>query len=191
LRPAYRLIAVILFAAVLWAVLTLSGLREHFNLAYLQQQINDNRVTGLLVFVLLFVLANLIQIPGWIFLVAAILAMGRAWGGGGAHIPPPSSFPLVSCVVTFVCIRFVGGDALRQFKNRFAARMLIDLDARPVRNVFLLRAFFQTLPALNYALALSGIRFRPYLAGTLLGLPLPILVFCLFFDYLVSALNML
>jgi uncharacterized membrane protein YdjX (TVP38/TMEM64 family) len=43
---------------------------------------------------------------------------------------------------------------------------------------------FQTLPALNYALALSGVRFRTYAAGTLLGLPLPIMAYCLFFDYL-------
>lgn len=43
------MIAVVLFVAVLWAVLTLSGLRDHFSLPYLQQQINDNRVTGLLV----------------------------------------------------------------------------------------------------------------------------------------------
>lgn len=186
MRPVYRLIAVVLFAAVLWAVLTLSGLREHFSLAYLQQQINDNRVTGLLVFVVLFVLANLIQIPGWIFLVAAILTMGQMWGGVATYVAA-----CVSCVVTFLCIRFVGGDALRQLKNRFAVRMLNGLDAHPARNVFLLRVFFQTLPALNYALALSGVRFRPYLAGTLLGLPLPIFLFCLFFDYLAHALKLL
>jgi len=41
---------------------------------------------------------------------------------------------------------------------------------------------FQTLPALNVALALSGVRFRAYLAGTLLGLPLPIALYCLFFE---------
>ncbi len=164
----------------------MSGLREHFSLTYLQQQINDNRVTGLLVFVLLFVLANLIQIPGWIFLAAAVLTMWRVWGGTATYVAA-----CASCVVTFVCIRFVGGDALRQLESRFAARMLNELDRHPVRNVFLLRVFFQTLPALNYALALSGVRFRPYIIGTLLGLPLPIILFCLFFDYLARALNIL
>ncbi|MNW10228.1 hypothetical protein D3C71_2074000 [compost metagenome] len=47
-----------------------------------------------------------------------------------------------------------------------------------------LRVLFQTVPALNYALSLSGVRFRHYLIGTLLGLPLPIALYCLFFDYL-------
>jgi len=47
--------------------------------------------------------------------------------------------------------------------------------------VLLLRLMFQTLPALNVALALSGVRLRSYLAGTLLGLPLPIALYCVFF----------
>jgi uncharacterized membrane protein YdjX (TVP38/TMEM64 family) len=38
---------------------------------------------------------------------------------------------------------------------------------------------------------MSGVRFRPYLTGTLLGLPLPILLYCLFFDYLAKALKLL
>ena len=50
---------------------------------------------------------------------------------------------------------------------------------------------FQTAPALNYALAMSGVKFRNYLIGTLLGLPLPILVYCLFFDLLGKALNII
>ena len=50
---------------------------------------------------------------------------------------------------------------------------------------------FQTVPALNYTLALSGVPFRAYLIGTLLGLPLPIALYCLFFDYLARTLKVL
>lgn len=181
-----RLIAVVLFLSLLWAVFEFSGLRAHFSLTFVQQQIEQNRVTGLAVFVLLFMLANLIQIPGWIFLVAAVLTMGRVWGGMATYVAAS-----VSCVVTFLCIRLLGGDALRQLKNRFAMRMLAELDAHPVRNVFLLRVLFQTMPALNYALAMSGIRLRQYLIGTLVGLPLPIALYCLFFDYLARVLKIL
>jgi uncharacterized membrane protein YdjX (TVP38/TMEM64 family) len=48
---------------------------------------------------------------------------------------------------------------------------------------------FQTVPALNYTLAMSGIRFRDYLIGTLLGLPIPIALYCVFFDYLAKVLK--
>lgn len=49
---------------------------------------------------------------------------------------------------------------------------------------------FQTLPALNYAPAMSGVRFRTYLLGTLLGLPLPIVLYYLFFDTLAQLLHL-
>jgi uncharacterized membrane protein YdjX (TVP38/TMEM64 family) len=34
------------------------------------------------------------------------------------------------------------------------------------------------------------VKFRDYLTGTLLGLPLPIALYCLFFDCLARALNL-
>jgi hypothetical protein len=37
---------------------------------------------------------------------------------------------------------------------------------------------------------MSGIRFRHYIFGTLLGLPVPIALYCLFFDYVWHALHM-
>jgi uncharacterized membrane protein YdjX (TVP38/TMEM64 family) len=179
-----RLFAVVLFLGVLIAVFELSGLREHFNLAFLQQQIAAHHITGLLIFILLFVLGNLIQIPGWLFLAAAVLTLGEVGGGVATYVAA-----CISCAITFLVIRLVGGDALRQLKSRIAKRILSQLDTRPIRSVVLLRVLFQTMPALNYALALSGIRFRQYLIGTLLGLPLPIALYCVFFDYLAMMLK--
>ncbi len=179
-----RLLAVALFLGLLLAVFEWSGLHGHFTLEYLQQRIAENRVSGLLIFVLLFSLGNLIQIPGWVFLAAAVLTLGRSWGGLATYIAAS-----ISCALTFFSIRFVGGDALRQLKNKTAVRILGQLDARPISSVALLRVLFQTVPALNYALALSGIRFRHYMTGTLLGLPLPIALYCVFFDYLARTLK--
>jgi uncharacterized membrane protein YdjX (TVP38/TMEM64 family) len=100
-----RLIAVMLFLAILFAVFRLTGLNEHFTLASLQQKILANRLEGLLVFVLLFALGNLIQIPGWLFLAAAVLTLGRDLGGVATYVAA-----CISCVATFLIIRFVGGD---------------------------------------------------------------------------------
>jgi uncharacterized membrane protein YdjX (TVP38/TMEM64 family) len=179
-----RLLAVFLFLAILLAVFELSGLRGHFNLQFLQHRILENRISGLLIFILLFSLGNLIQIPGWVFLAAAVLALGQTWGGVATYVAAT-----ISCVTTFLAIRWIGGDALRQLDNKVAARILDRLDAHPITSMVLLRVLFQTVPALNYALAMSGVRFRKYLIGTLLGLPLPIMVYCLFFDYLAKMLR--
>lgn len=180
-----RFLAVILFLGLLLGIFELSGLRDHFSLEFLQHRILEHRIGGLLIFVLMFSLGNLIQVPGWLFLAAAVLTLGRTMGGLATYVAA-----CVSCVVTFLMIRFVGGNALRQLDSRLADRIFARLDARPVASVFLLRLLFQTVPALNYALALSGIAFRKYLIGTLLGLPLPIVLYCLFFDSLATALRM-
>ena len=74
-------------------------------------------------------------------------------------------------------------------KGKWALRLMARLDAHPIRNIVILRIFLQTVPALNYALAMSGVRFRDYLMATLLGLPLPIALYCIFFDYLAGRLH--
>jgi uncharacterized membrane protein YdjX (TVP38/TMEM64 family) len=184
MRPHKRLIAVVLLLFLLFALFELSGLRAHFNLATLQQTIRNNLASGLLIFVLGFVLGNLVQIPGWVFLAAAVLTLGEFWGGVVTYLAA-----CISCIVTFFSIRFVGGNALRQLDNKVAVNLLSRLDANPVKSIVLLRILFQTVPALNYTLAMTGVRFRAYLVGTLLGLPFPIAMYCVFFDYLARALK--
>lgn len=186
MRRYQRLLAVLLFLVVLLAIFELSGLGDHFSLDFLRHKILENRFSGLLIFVLLFSLGNLIQVPGWIFLAAAVLALGRTWGGVATYLAAT-----ISCVFTFLTIRLVGGDALRTLNGKLAGRILGQIDVHPIKSVLVLRVLFQTVPALNYALAMSGINFRGYLIGTVLGLPLPIILYCLFFEYLAKALNIL
>lgn len=184
LRRYRRAIAVALFLAVLFAVFEFSGVRDNFTLAFIRDCILHHQIGGLALFVALFSLGNLIQIPGWIFLAAAVLTLGRTWGGVVTYVAA-----LISCASTFVVIRAVGGDALRLIENRTTTRLLGRLDAHPVSSVAVLRTLFQTAPALNYVLAMSGIPFRTYMAGTVIGLPLPIALYCLFFDALGTQLH--
>jgi len=183
-RRYERLLGVGLFLGVLLTVFEVSGLRDHFNLPFIRQLILQHRIGGVILFVLLFSVGNLIQIPGWVFLAAAVLTLGRAWGGAVTYVAA-----VTSCAFTFVTIRAVGGDALRLLRNRVAIRILRGLDAHPIGSVALLRILFQTMPALNYALAMSGINFRTYLIGTLVGLPLPIALYCIFFDALATGVG--
>ncbi len=171
-----RLIGVIVLLAVLLVAFQMSGMRDHLDLAFLRELILRHRLGGLLLFVLLFAVGNLVQIPGWIFLAAAVLTLGRVWGGAVTYLAA-----MVSCALTFLAIRALGGDALRLIENRLALKILRRLDEHPVGSVALLRVLFQTMPAMNYALAMSGIGFRQYMLGTAVGLPLPIALYCIFF----------
>ena len=179
-----RLFAVAAFLGLLFVVFQVSGLRENFSLTFLHQRLLENQISGMAIFILLFSLGNLIQIPGWVFLAAAVLALGEARGGVVTYLAA-----VISCAFTFWLVRLIGGDALRQVKGKWAIRLLAELDAHPIRNIVILRILLQTVPALNYALAMSGVKFRDYLIATLLGLPLPIALYCIFFEYLARMLH--
>jgi uncharacterized membrane protein YdjX (TVP38/TMEM64 family) len=179
-----RMWLVLAFLLVLWAGFRLSGLDSQFSAQFLHERFEAHKLEGLLLFTGLFALGNLVQIPGWIFLASAVAALGPFWGGMATYVAA-----CVTCSSTFWIIRAVGADALREFKGRWSARLFAQLDAHPLRSVVALRLLFQTIPALNYALALSGVRFRHYLLGTLLGLPLPILLYTLFFGTLANWLH--
>jgi uncharacterized membrane protein YdjX (TVP38/TMEM64 family) len=174
-----RLLAVVAFIFALWTLAHFTQMQARFTPQLVHDSFEAHPIIGVLIFVASFSVGNLIQVPGWVFLVAAVLTLGQFWGGILTYLAAS-----VSCVVTFLVIRLVGGNALRTFEGRLARQLFARLDSHPVQSVGLLRVLFQTAPALNYALALSGVRLRHYLIGTLLGLPLPIAVYCIFLDTL-------
>lgn len=171
----------LLFVALLWAVVEASGLRGELGLDAVRQRFAEHRLGGFAVFTGLFVLANLVHVPGGFFLAAAVLALGPLWGALTTY-----AAACISCTVTFVVVRALGADALRALDHPLARRLFARLDAQPVRSVVLLRLVFHSVPALNYGLALSGVTLRHYVVGTLIGLPLPIAVVTLLFDTLAS-----
>jgi uncharacterized membrane protein YdjX (TVP38/TMEM64 family) len=177
-------LAVLLLAVGLWAGMLALDLRDLLSLEALRTQLAAHRLSGLLVFTLLFALGNLAQIPGGVFLAAAVLTFGRLWGGVATYAAAS-----VASTAVFLTVRTIGGGALRTLDQAWAQRILARLDARPVLGVFLLRLVFQTQPTLNYALAMSGIRLRHLVVGTVLGLPVPIALYCIFFDALARGLH--
>lgn len=178
-RHRWRWVAVAAFVAVLWAIVEFSGLRGQLSLQAVRETFARYPVGGFAAFAALFVLANVAHVPGAFFLAAAVLTLGPAWGALATYVAAS-----IACMATFVVVRSLGDDALRAFGGRGAQRVFAQLDAHPVRSIVVLRLFFHSVPTLNYALALSGVRLRPYVLGTLAGLPLPIAVAALLFDTL-------
>ena len=179
-----RLWAACAFTGLLLLAVELAGLRSNFNLPAVREAFLSHQVLSVLLFVALFSLGNLIHVPGLIFLAAAVLSFGKLGGGLATYLAAS-----ISCMITFGVFRWIGGDALTQLRRPWARKILKSLHSRPVRAVILLRTVMQTLPALNISLAMSGISTRHYLLGTLLGLPLPIAFYCIFFDALAGALK--
>jgi uncharacterized membrane protein YdjX (TVP38/TMEM64 family) len=124
---------------------------------------------GALLLIALFCVGELVHVPGWVFIIASVIAYGRLGGGFLGY-----AGALCSVSVSFFIVRGVGGKPLGAIKWRFVRKILAQLDTHPVRTVFILRSVLWMAPQLNYALALSNVRFRHYLLGSALGLVLPL-----------------
>ncbi|OUR98673.1 hypothetical protein A9Q84_04465 [Halobacteriovorax marinus] len=175
----------IFLVVVLSVVVTVrvSGASEFLTVEYLKLILEKNLFVAVGIFVGLFVIANLLYIPGFIFLLAPVLVLGKQ-----------KAFFLmfftgsISCLVSYFLIGYFGKNLLRNFKNQYAQKAFDRLDKRPLQSIFILRLLMQTNPALNYSLAMSGVRFRDYMLGSLLGLPIPIAIYCLTFEFFASFL---
>jgi uncharacterized membrane protein YdjX (TVP38/TMEM64 family) len=178
-----RLLLTLAFLILLFCIVELTGIRDKVSLEFIADNFNHHFVIGMLIFAALYSLGNLVQIPGFVFLGAAVVTLGKFEGAAVSYLAA-----ITSCCITYWVIRIIGGDALRKLESPFAQKILAKLDSNPIKTIILLRTFFQTAPALNYSLALSGINFQKYALGTLLGLPLPVMLYCLFFSYIQSSI---
>jgi len=181
--PKSKILSILAFFALLYGVVEWTGLRTNLSPDLIKTVFIHYPFWGILIFCAVYSLGNLLYVPGWVFLVGAVFALGKEWGGGATLVAG-----MCSSVISFYLIRAVGGSALRSFNHRWADKIFAHLDERPIMSIAVLRLIFQTLPAVNYALALADVRFRHYFIGTLVGLPIPIFLYCYFFDLLLQHL---
>ncbi len=146
-----------------------SGVFGSLSVETVRAALVDAGPVGVLGFLVAFALGNLMSVPGLVFVVASLLAYGQVHG---ALIALVGSLLAVS--TNFWVVRTVGGNAERLPDTRWTRWATGGLENHPIRTVALLRTMFVLAPPVNYALALSPIRFRHYLAGSALGLVLPI-----------------
>lgn len=95
-----------------------TGLRASFSLGSIKDIFLQYKLTGIIIFSLAFALGNLLYIPGWIFLVAAVLALGKEWGGLATF-----TAAMLSAIPSYGLIFKLGKDALRNFDNKWAQKI--------------------------------------------------------------------
>ena len=144
--------------------------------ARIRELVQHAGAAGVAIYLLAFTVGELLHIPGLVFVGAAVLSWGRLGGGVVAYVGA-----LVSLSLSFLVVRGIGGKALAdvQWKWRPVRALLARLDRQPIATIALLRLILWIAPALNYALALSAVRFRDYLAGSAIGLLLPVAILSL------------
>ncbi len=166
-----RIGSLLLFFAAAWWIGLRTGLADSLNAADLRATVLGAGAWGVLLFVALFSAGLFIQIPGMVFVTGAVLIYGY-WVGMVVSF----AGGLVAISISFAVARAIGGDPLTNLKSPRVQGILSKLQKRPIRTMALLRIFMQMSPALNVALALSGVRYRDYLAAALLAMWAPIIV---------------
>jgi len=176
-----RLALLAVFLVGLFVLGSVTGWADRFTLDGVRDTIAGAGLWGFAIFLAVFAVGELLHVPGFLFVAAAVLAYGRLYGGVAAYVGA-----VVSVVVSFAVVRGVGGKALGGLKNARVRRILDKLEQRPVRVVAILRIILWMAPPLNYALALSPVRFRDYFIGSALGLILPMIVASAFIDWFIQ-----
>jgi uncharacterized membrane protein YdjX (TVP38/TMEM64 family) len=177
-----RLVALAALLLATWAVAHATGLTEQLGTKEaVRDLVRRLGPAGVVGFVGLFAVGELLHVPGLVFVGAAVLVWGPVVGGAIAGVGA-----LVSLVTSFVVVRAVGGKPLGDVKGGLAGRLLANLERHPVRTIALARAVLILSPPVTYALALSGVRFRDYLLGSAVGLVPPMIVAAVIFDRMLN-----
>lgn len=173
----YRGLVVVAALFAVFVAAALSGAFADVDPEKIRIAVQEAGPWGVLLFVVLFALGELVHIPGMVFVAGAVLAYGRTGGFAVGLLGA-----VVSVAVSFLLVRAFGGQALHLIKWRRVQQILAKLDKQPITTVFVLRSVLWLAPALNFALAMSRVRFRDYLLGSTLGLVIPIAGVVLFFE---------
>jgi uncharacterized membrane protein YdjX (TVP38/TMEM64 family) len=174
-----------LLAGVLVAVFAVGryfGVTENVNAQSIREFVHGAGAWGWALYMAVFAGGEFVHVPGMVFVVAGILLYGKVLGFGLAWLAS-----VVSVGFSFVVVRRIGGTPLGTVDKPWLKRILSHLDDRPIRTVALLRLMLWLAPPLNYALALTKVRFRDYLIGSALGLIAPVAGVAILFDWLFNA----
>jgi len=180
-RSFIRLGILFAMAVALYVAGEVSGVTKDLSVDRIRALVEGAGPWGFVIYVGLFIAGGLLNVPGMLFVGAAVLAWGQPLGFAAAHVAA-----LASVSTTFVLGRTIGGRAFAEVENPRMKRLLGKLEAQPIAIVVALRTVFGIAPPLNYALSLSRIRFLHYVIGSALGLIVPNLVASFVFNWLLK-----
>lgn len=174
----YRLAALVVVMSTLAFLAAYTPLGQYFKFHILQDAMLNAGAWGVALFIVAFVVGTLLNLPGFLFIILSFLVYGFGWGLPIAYVGA-----LLSVLTHFVVVRTIGGQALGEIKNKMIRKVMKNFDSHPVRTVIILRLLFFISPPVNYVLALSNVRIRQFVIGTLLGniIPLGIQALLLYF----------
>lgn len=170
-KALLRIIVLFAVSLLLMVIGRFSSFSEYFTLDGLELAIKDAGSYGMVVFVLLYTIGILMNIPGVLFLFVGFMVYDGFTGIAIGYIAS-----LVAVIIHFYFVRMFGGDAMTEIKHPLIIKQRKRLELHPIKTTFILRMILYVSPPINYGLALSPIRFRDFLIGTMISFPLNVLM---------------
>lgn len=156
------LLGVLMVSLALVAKFTPLG--QYFNFERLSSTLSDAGPTGIVMFFVAFLAGALMNLPAALFTAIAFLVYDIGWGFPIAYVGA-----FIAGYGHFLVVRTIGGQALGEIKIPLMQKIMARFDMHPLRTVILLRMLFFISPPVNYLLALSNVRLRHFVLGTLIG----------------------
>ncbi len=181
LRRFWRLILLVVLIATASVLAYVFDVAEYLSRERVEELVAELGWWGLLVFIGIFTVGQLINIPGIVFVAAAVTAWGKWQGIGASYVAT-----LVSSTAGFLVGRLVGGDAMSHIRWRWGKKAVAHVERRPFRSVTLLVCVLWMAPPLNYTLGMTRVPLWAFLAGTAIGLCPGLLATGFFFDWIVQ-----
>ena len=136
-----RLLFLTLVVLAVWAAAWAAGMSARFTFESVRSMLADTGLWGIGVFIFAFVTGQLLRVPSFVFVAAAVAVYGR-----NAGILVALLGALSSATVSFGVVRAFAAQALAEVQHPFIQRLLTHIHSRPVRTVALLRLIFHTAP---------------------------------------------
>ncbi len=170
-KTLLRVIVLALVSLVLMLIGKHSPLSVYFSLDGLTEIILASGAYGIVLFIIAYTVGTLMNIPGVIFLFIGFMVYK-----GFAGIAIGFIATIIAMVVHFFFVRLMAGEALAEIKQPFIKKQMLKLTEHPIRTTVVLRLILFVSPPVNYALALSSIRFKDFILGSVIALPANIML---------------
>lgn len=165
-QTTFRVVLLLALSLVLMYLGRHSSLSHYFTLGYLESAIREAGNYGVAVFILMYTIGTLMNIPGFLFLFVGFMVYK---GFNALLIGYAAS--VIAVTVHFFFVRLMAGEALAEVKQPFVRKQMQRLTDSPINTTVILRLIFYVSTPVNYALALSNIKWYHALIGTMLALP--------------------
>lgn len=166
------------FVVALFIIKLFTPLGEQMTIENLQTSFEPLGSWGIALFIVIFIVGIVLQLPGIVFIGASVLLFGTFLGTVVAY-----GSSVLAVIVSFYFARMIGGNAFSQIKSVRVQKILSKLERDPVITIIILRSLMWIAPPLNYALAFSKVTTRTYIIGSAIGLVIPITGICIFYSF--------